>query len=121
MTARRTVIEIEIKRTMADFRANSRKRCIVHRDGRHDITPEQFYFLAPRSLAPSLVDLMPKGYGLLMPSSRVSRFTGLPLLVCLRPAMKQNPSKVLTMREIVRLLKAQSGTLVSALAKVSKQ
>ena len=45
VTKKRTIIEIEVKRTVADFRANAGKRCFSFRQRAVGGIPEQFYFL----------------------------------------------------------------------------
>jgi hypothetical protein len=122
MTARRTLIEVEVKRTLADFKANALKHCIKMRTRGHCEPPEQFYFAVPNALVMQVAPLLPENAGLLTfdESGKVSPYTKLPLIVVVRYAAVQKPSRVLTMREIVKMLKCQSGSLVSALGSVAK-
>lgn len=65
VTASRYATEIEIKRTLQDFRADFQKRHRRHRELWPERFPKQFYYLVPEALAPRCLDRLPTWAGLM--------------------------------------------------------
>ena len=65
LTTKRELVEVEIKRTLSDFKANAKKRHVRYRDNFITQWPHWFYFLVPKALAPEVADLRPTWAGLL--------------------------------------------------------
>lgn len=65
VTRSRETTEVEIKRSMSDFRANANKRCVVNRHLFLDRWPKQFYFAMPEKLASRVQFDIPEWAGLL--------------------------------------------------------
>lgn len=65
VTAGRKLIEIEIKRSLSDFRANSGKFHIIHRNKFIESAPYQFYFLVPAMLVEKVKPELPEWAGLM--------------------------------------------------------
>jgi hypothetical protein len=71
VTKDRYLTEIEIKRSVSDFRSDSRKWCRRNRDLNLKSMPKQFYYLMPSTLADKLVSEIPDWAGLVRPSAQV--------------------------------------------------
>lgn len=65
ITKGRRLTEIEIKRSVSDFRANRRKRHIINRDSYLEKAPFKFYFLVPKELTAKILPELPEWAGLL--------------------------------------------------------
>lgn len=119
LTPRRTLVEVEVKRTLADFKANDSKRCLKLRAEGHGTKPEQFYFCVPPSLVERVLPLLPAGAGLLTLAQQCNPFSGVNSISVVRGA--ENNAKQATKlspSQIVQMLKCQSGTLVTAMCRV---
>lgn len=108
ITRARFMIEIEIKRSMADFRADGKKDARRRREqnGLEPLFPRQFYYFTPRKLAETIGPMIPPWAGLMT----VSEYDG-PLV--LRVAPSNHASKRLTIKECVQLAYLQSNYIVS--------
>ncbi len=118
VTTGRKTIEIEIKLTLPDFRANAQKRSQRWRArGLH--CPHQYYFLVPPALVEKVHAELPTGAGLLTlgPEERISGTAKVEVVV--RATVHRRAAR-LTLAEIVTLVRHQSGTLCSAAAKLSR-
>lgn len=72
ITKSRYCIEVEIKRSLSDFRANADKPCIRARDLRLKHYPKEFWFLVPESLVLRISTDIPEWAGLaFMPAKRI--------------------------------------------------
>jgi len=65
VTLSRHCVEIEIKRTMSDFRANAKKRHVLMREDWIENWPRYFYFLVPPILRDAALAELPQYAGLL--------------------------------------------------------
>lgn len=67
VTKDRQLIEIEVKRSMSDFRNNQEKRCMKWREtGKfYDRLPRQFYFLVSHNIADKVLGELPEWAGLM--------------------------------------------------------
>jgi hypothetical protein len=68
VTASRFITEIEIKRSVSDFRADAKKHCRRNRDLYPQLIPKQFYYLAPADVADKILPQIPDWAGLMKPS-----------------------------------------------------
>lgn len=69
VTKDRYLIEIEVKRSASDFRADFQKRHRVNRDVNITEMPKQFYYLMPKVLAEKLLSKVPEWAGLMYSES----------------------------------------------------
>lgn len=109
----RFTMEIEIKRTASDFRANMKKRHIQSRFCAEESirslyaakAPSYFWFLMPDALAAKLVDEIPEWAGLLKVQG-----TG---CVPVKNAPRNNESQRLTLKECEMLMRCAGNQIVS--------
>lgn len=66
VTKSREVTEIEVKRSVSDFKANANKRCIQIREHYLDRWPKQYYFAIPIHLQAKIEPIVPEWAGLLV-------------------------------------------------------
>lgn len=108
VTANRYLVEVEIKRSVSDFRADGKKR---HRRMRHlfpDLHPRQFYYLAPEPVASRILKDIPDWAGLLYVGT-----TGAgPFVMKVAPVNKE--SRRLTVIECCRLVPMLVNHILSA-------
>lgn len=105
----RRLIEIEIKRSMADFRANGDKRGMQHRP----FWPSQFYFLVPREMVEKVrgemaAAILHESYsraGLLTLIDGSRGFTGLPQVVVITRAQINKTAVRLSVHQIARMVR----------------
>lgn len=120
VTYKRELIEIEVKTSVADFRNNAKKECMLRRAQNIGRQPNQFYFLVPTKLVEKIRGELPEGAGLMSPIEQSEdSMSGLPLIQVNRAAAKRD-TKAMTMNELVNLVKDQSGTMVSMAARIMK-
>lgn len=93
--AGRRMVEIEIKRSVSDFRANAKKRHVVNRDIYIDRWPYQFYFLVPLALKNKVLPILPSWAGLMTDESFYVQIE--------KVAPINKLSKRLTVKECLRL------------------
>lgn len=96
ITKGRHMVEIEVKRTMSDFRADSRKRSRVNRRHYLDMQPRQFYYLAPAEVAAKIQPGLPEWAGLMHAAGRY------PEVIVRAPVNKV--ARKLTVKECCRLV-----------------
>jgi len=101
----RYLLEIEIKRSLSDFKANGKKLCIQSRNAilsrgfECDMWPLYYWFLVPSSLVASIEPLLPEWAGLLRgPTDKDCQ-----QVASVVKAEKNKASKRLTLREMVKL------------------
>jgi len=120
VTEARRVVEIEIKRTFSDFKKNREKTSMFRRQFLN-IMPSQFYFLVPPNLVAKVEPLLEQKEGLLTTMTHHrSAYTNMPVLRIVKDASVMRDSRRLTLREMVRMVMHQTGTLSSALVKVAR-
>lgn len=127
VNGKRHLIEIEIKRTMQDFRHNNKKWKIrqrrldrMHRDFPIYATPEpqQFYFLVEPKMVEKCRGELPDYAGLMsLPAEDEPHrtYTGIPFPVVRVPSPTNKHAARLTVRACVAMAKNQSGTLSSVI------
>jgi hypothetical protein len=69
VTASRYLIEIEIKRSMSDFRADAKKWCRLNRDGNLKRIPKQIYYLVTLDMIDRCKQELPAWAGLMRPAA----------------------------------------------------
>lgn len=130
LTAKRQIIEVEIKRSMADFRHNAKKygarlRGVDMMRGRFSYNdPQQFYFLVESEMVEKCRSELPDWAGLMstpLPRQFTHRYArhpeycGITKLVVHVQAPINKTARKLTIKECHRMAKHQTGTLSSVL------
>lgn len=113
VTRERCVIEVEIKQTLSDFRANAKKRVIQL--GR--CVPRQFYFAVPTAMVERVKPELPEHAGLLTLGLEDAQWG--PQIKCVVSA-KTRPSPRLSMRQIVEMAMHQTGSLHRCCVAISR-
>lgn len=137
VSGNRHVTEIEIKRTMADFRANARKHGICQRQREPWMhvnvsgeswwtVPRQFYFLVEPNMVEKAKAELPIGCGLMSPqvdgeSYIKALYPSVPKLAVRVIAPLDLRARKLSLKKAVQMAKNQSGTLFSLLVKIAKE
>lgn len=107
VTAARFLIEVEVKRSMADFRANQAKPHVKHRDFMLKRWPKQFYYIVPEKLSLTVLTELPEYAGLLVEGTR-------DYVRVVRDAPMNPATRKLSVKECVRLAHLQSNQIFSA-------
>lgn len=109
VTDARYLYEIEVKRSLSDFRADAKKTCRVNRHIHIEKQPKQFYYLMPAAIAEKAQVEIPNWAGLMAPGSR---FYG--ALEVLKPAPVNKESRRLSLKECVHIAKLLSNFAITA-------
>lgn len=117
----RYIYEIEIKRTVSDFRANARKPHIKNREMFPEMLkrfPKQFWYLVPSKLVEKIQDEVPSWAGLLtLEYDPGDHGYNTPIRVkSIKPAPTNNESKKLSLKECARLLRNIGNQMISLIA-----
>ena len=101
ITGARYLIEIEIKRTLSDFKADSRKAFRQRRNLgiKRELDPKQFYYLVPSTLVEKVRPLVPDWAGLMRGPTECSHS-----IFVVKAAPTNNQSTRLTVKECCRLV-----------------
>jgi hypothetical protein len=100
VTDARLLVEIEIKRSVSDFRANAHKWHVANRALHIHRWPYQFYFLVPSELVTKVEAMLPEYAGLMTNDEH-------PLRV-VKIAPKNRESKRLSVKECVKLARCMA-------------
>ena len=114
------VVEVEIKVTAADFRANCQKEIEKRREANRAKRPYQFYFAMPQSLADDLASEIPEHAGLLYLSPHRGRTRGVRELERMKPAKRFDQCLTIGHRDWIRLVSLQSNAIVSLAKAVAR-
>ena len=107
-------IEIEVKRTVADFKADQEKRHRVD-EWTNDGKVRQLYYLVHPSILEKVTPLLPAGCGLMTVNPSRRSLARMPeLIIKVRAAVRKH-SRQLTDAEKWELCRDMSGTLVTAI------
>lgn len=106
ITQARYMIEVEVKRSVSDFKANAEKRHVQNRPHFLERWPKQFYFLVPDEIAVRASLLVPEWAGL-------AKLVDTYKFVVVKQAPVNTASKRLTTRECVKLFHLLSNQLTS--------
>lgn len=128
LTPKRFITEIEIKRSVADFKRNAKKlwsfqkgRSIFEGTGWEQTRPRLFYFLVPEDLVEKVQPLLEPEHGLMCLCSSGRRYQGVFPVKVIKNAIPSARAKRLTMRQCVEMAKHQTGSLSSLLNKLAVQ
>lgn len=119
---RRMPIEVEIKVSFSDFKANFKKRIFYLQRQGYVRKPFEFYFLVP----PHLVERV-KTYegitweGVLTTGTRINPYTGLLDIATALPCKTHKKAKKLDLKQLITMVRNQSGSLVTMLATEAKE
>jgi hypothetical protein len=120
ITKKQHIIEIEIKCSYSDFRANSKKRGQELRERCGLYLPHYYYFLVPPELVERIKPELSDNAGLMSVVEYASKWSGLPELIVHVPAKKHPMATIPNMRDLVALVMAQSGTLCQLSREIAK-
>lgn len=127
VTKKRLVIEIEVKRTLSDFKANEKKTGVIwRRQGLCSEYPLKFYFLVPPKLVDKVKPLLKDGEGLLTLDTKddgsfdLSPYTKLPKLKCVVGTEAHKQATVLSLKRMVKMVAHQTGTLLKLASIISR-
>lgn len=119
VTRARYALEIEVKRSVSDFRANAKKYHIVNRCSTDAETaarfaaraPKQFWFMVPPKLVPKLEGEVPDYAGLLtLNGSQVTVIKKCPV---------NHASERLSLKECAKLMNCAGNMIISLMASAS--
>lgn len=126
LTPKRFITEIEIKRTLSDFKRNAKKlagfqrgRSIFDDTNWERSRPRLFYFLVPIEIVEKVRPLLEPEQGLMAISEAWQKYQGVPYVKIIRNAVPCARAKRLTIRQCVQMAKHQTGTLSSLLNKLA--
>lgn len=106
----RFATEVEIKRSMADFRADGKKRCRTNRDYYIQKMPKHFYYLVPKALSEKVLAELPSWAGLLTVAER----GGFRPIRVIQPSPVNKQSERYTIKECVRLAQKMGNQIISS-------
>lgn len=106
VTKDRYLIEIEIKRSLSDFRADDKKHCRQMRDLFIDHMAKQFYYLVPPSIVDKIKPELPMWAGLMSVNEADYVYVEV-------PAMVNKDSKRLSIKECVKLARCMTNHMMS--------
>jgi hypothetical protein len=114
---KRFLIEVEVKISMSDFRADAKKYKWKIQDGgyRPEAIPRLFYYLVPKDLVDKVKPELKEGHGLLTLGRRRMQ-NGMPEVISVVAARANKLSKRLSFPNLARMVKHQSGTLCALAA-----
>jgi len=107
----RRLIEIEVKISLSDFRADAKKRIWKHRDAGNAAMPYQFYYAVPYELKDKVEPILRPDCGLLLVTEREQFFSKAVFTQKRAPINKR--SQKLSLLRATRMAYNQTGTLCS--------
>lgn len=105
ITGGRYLIEIEIKRSASDFKADFKKHHRINREFYLKHQPRQFYYLMPEDLGKKMADKIPDWAGLM-----ISRFDPKVEIMKIAPVNKE--SEKLDIKQCVRLARLMTNHMM---------
>ena len=115
VTKDRYLVEIEIKRSVSDFRADFRKRHRINRDSNIADFPKQFYYLTPKELAEKLLPKIPEWAGLMCGDESGYSCT------VMKVAPVNRLSQKLSIRECVKMCRCMANHMMTTLYKLDTE
>lgn len=109
VTEHRYLLEIEVKRSVSDFKANEKKNHVLNRQFCVPQWPKQFWFLVPFELAEKVQPMLPEYAGLL----RGPGPDEVQQLYSVQRAPVNHASEPLTTKEMVRLCYCMANQFLS--------
>jgi hypothetical protein len=116
----RFLLEIEIKRSMADFRANQEKTHVANRPRIIRRWPRLYWFLVPKALVAKVIPELPEYAGLLTEGPGTSLDYSTPVIEVVRKASANPMSRRLSLKECLRVVELQSNQLLSHVGSLDK-
>jgi hypothetical protein len=113
VTSARYCIEIEIKRSASDFRANAQKWHVRHREEYLGLWPTYFYYMVPEKLQPKVEHLLPCWAGLMVQTDQYSTNGNPYFPMIVREAPKNKEARKVSIKDLVRMATRQANTLIS--------
>jgi hypothetical protein len=110
ITAARYRIEIEIKRSISDFRADFKKSHRINQKFNLEVHPRQFYYLTPHELVPKIKPLLPSWAGLMQ--GPTDNYYAIQVVI---QAPINDASERLTIRECSRMVKMVNNHAMSVM------
>lgn len=116
LTKDRHGIEVEIKRTLSDFRADQGKRQVRWRtDARMlHVLPRMFFYCVPRKLHEKVQAELPEWAGLLTPAAHGWWFNGVPMLDLVKRSPVNKAAPRYSIKECVKLVELQANAYLAA-------
>jgi len=115
VTNKRRLVEIEVKVSLSDFKADAKKRIWAARDSGWCAMPYQFYYAIPDYLVEKILPLVRKDCGVLSVKYRRDFFSK--SVMCNRRAPINKKSKKLSLTRATKMAYNQTGTLCSLMEK----
>jgi len=115
ITKDRYLVEIEIKRTIGDFRANEDKPHVRSRELILPRWPRLFWFAVPRALVDKVSKELPPYAGLLTADDSDAG-----TLEVVKAASENKESRRVTLKEAVRAVECQTNQLWSAIKRIER-
>lgn len=109
VTRDRKLIEVEIKKSYSDFRANFEKRIIAMYNKNPKLAPHYFYFLVTPDIADKVIAFQNEthiNYGILV---NQSKYIGVKVV---RKAVLNKAASKLTIQQLITMVRNQSKTLL---------
>lgn len=110
VTRDRKLIEVEIKRSFSDFKANFEKRIIERYRDNPRIAPHYFYFLITNDIEEKVMAFSREekhtGYGILVEDRKYIRANNI------RKAVQNKEARKLSVKEMITMVRNQSKTLL---------
>lgn len=107
ITPSRYLVEIEIKRSVSDFRADFKKRSRINREAYIHLAPKQFYYLVLPDMVDRVEPIVPAWAGLMTTHSNEMS------VVLVKTAPVNRASKRLTINESARLVHMMANHLLT--------
>jgi hypothetical protein len=119
----RKCIEIEIKRSVADFKNDAEKAIWNSRDLFKQAWPAQFYYFVDPAIVDKVRPFVRDGFGLitLAPESERPTIYGNRDIQVVKKATKQKDAKPLSVRQLFNMVRHQSGSMAALMAWVKER
>ena len=119
----RKCIELEIKRTVADFKHDAEKNIWAQRDLFKKAWPQQFYYFVEPAIVDKVLPLVREGFGLLtfQPEGSKPTVYGNRDLVVVKRASTQKDAKKLTVHQLLEMTRHSTGTSAALLSWVRER
>lgn len=110
VTKSKYLVEVEIKVTVADFKNDRKKRKYQH-EVWHGVKRRQFYYCVSRHIVDKVLTLLPQDCGLMTLGDR--KVYGTTQIKIVRKGPVNRTAGPITLRQVVEMVRNQSGTLCS--------
>lgn len=114
----RYFVEVEIKVSIADLRRDFKKRKF-RLNGLYAHVPRMMYYAVPPAIKEKALPIVPEGAGLL--TLKEYRMYGLQEVCCVKRAKPNAKATRATVKEVIQMVKHQSGTICSLAAAIAEE